>query len=211
MLLITPLMATQPVKSNLSILNDTNSQYVEYKNKPKTALDLEDEKFLSIRRRNSEDKILPNYTLELAQKHIDIQEYILAQYYIKVYLRDYSDCGNLDKAWFLGIKSLFLKLKISESQEGLLEEIQRLGDDFMYEFPQSTYIKEMKNILDKSMLIEYDRNNDIANYYEKMGKPKAAALYRAKNAPYTQKVSTIPRPPKVKKSNLDLLNEDSFE
>jgi len=211
LLLITPLMATQPVKSNLSILNDTSNEDTPYKKKPKTALELEDEKFLSIRRRNIDDRVLPAYTLELAQKHIDSQEYILAQYYVKVYLRDYSDYGNLDKAWFLGIESLFLKLKLSESQKDGLDEILKLCDSFAYEFPKSTYIKEVKNIQNQSILIEYDRNNNIANYYEKIGKTKAAAFYRAKNAPYTQKVSKIPRPPKVKKSNLDLLSDDSFE
>ena len=200
-------MAVQLTKSNLDILDEDTKD----KKKPKTQLELADEKFLSIRQRNSEDKVLPSYTLELAQKHINVQEYILAQYYVKVYLRDYSAYGHLDKAWFLGIESLFLKLKISESQDNGVEEILKLCDSFAYEFPKSIYTKEVKNIENQSILIEYDRNNDIANYYEKIGKTKAAAFYRSKNASYTQKVSKIPKAPKMKKSNLDLLSDDTFD
>jgi len=211
LLLLIPLMAMQPIKSNLDILNDTPHEKSYHQEVSKTALELEDEKFISMRRQNSHHKSLPQFTLDLAQKHIEAQEYILAQYYVKVYLRDYRSYGQLDKAWFLGLQSLFLKFKVSESQESLLDEILRVGHNFQNTFPKSTYIKELDTILNQSTMIEYNRNEEIAAYYEKIAKPKAAALYRAKNNPYRATVSKIPIPPKVKKSNLDVLNEDTFE
>jgi hypothetical protein len=211
LLLMTPLMATQLMQSHLDILNDVADEESTYTHRPKTALELDDDKFVAIRRRNSENKILPQFTLDLAQKHIDAQEYILAQYYVKVYLRDYSVYGNLDKAWFLGIESLFLKFKISESQESLLNEILRVGHDFQNTFHESTYRKKVDTILNQSMMIEYDRNEEIAVYYTKMGKPKAAALYRTKNNPYRDIVSKMPRPVEEKQTDFDLLNDDLFE
>jgi outer membrane protein assembly factor BamD len=197
--------------SNLDILNDEPSEAYSKPQKPKTALELEDEKFVSIRRRNSEDAILPEFTLELAEKHLNQEEYVLAQYYVKVYLRDYRSDGQLERAWLLGLLSLFEKLKLTESQDTLLQEILRVGSNFENTFPKSPYLKHIKKIVDESIRIEYKRNNDIANYYEKIGKPQSAAFYRAKNTPYEEKMSQLPQPSKKKQSNLELLREDTFE
>ncbi len=210
LLLITPLMAKQSMQSNLDILNDVSNQDTSAIKKEKTALDLEDEKFASLQSSHSDDKTLPQRTLILAQKHIDAKEYILSQYYVKEYLRNYSADGQLDKAWFLGIQSLFLKFKISESQEALFKEILRVGHDFENTFSESIYKKEVHTILNQAILLEYNRNNDIANYYDKIGKPKAAAFYRAKNSIYSTEVSKMPRV-KEEKSNLNILNDDTAE
>ena len=205
LLLITPLMAKQ---SNLDILNDVSNTSTSSIKKPKTALDLEDEKFASVQTSNSDDKTLPQLTLNLAQKHIDAHEYILAQYYVKEYLRNYSADGQLDKAWFLGIQCLFLKYKISESQEALFREILRVGHDFENTFSESIYKEEVHTIRNQAIVIQSNRNNDIANYYEKIGKPKAAAFYRAKNSTYGTEVLSITRV-KEEKSNLDILSDDT--
>jgi len=221
-LLLTPILAlaTMPnnqsnkIKSNLEILNDTDEKDISYKAKPKSKLDLEDEKYRYIRQRNLKDKILPSFTLELAQKHIEAQEYLVAQYYVKIYLREYTMYGNLDKAWFLAIKSIYMKLKTSESQEDFLAEVRRLSNDFEKTFPQSIYKKEVITMLEDAMGTEYMRNENIAKYYENIGKLKAAQFYRAKNSNNPAITSKIKikalRKSTLSKtdSNLDILDED---
>lgn len=200
-------------QSNLELLNDnSNDETIESTiKKPKSALDLEDEKYIQIRQISSQNKRLPALTLALAEKHIDAQEYILGQYYVKIYLRDYSDNGNMDKAWFLGFKTLFMKFKTSESQQALLAEIRRVGNNFKQTFPESIYTKKVIDMLEEAMVIEYNRNEKIATYYEKIGKPKAAQFYRLKNSNAHLSPSTIQFKKFTKEkvySNLDILSEE---
>jgi len=209
-----PTHQSNQIKSNLEILNDTDENDMSYKAKPKSKLDLEDENYRHIRQRNFEDKILPTLTLTLAEKHIEAQEYLVAQYYVKIYLRDYSIYGHLDKAWFLGLKSLFMQFKTSESQKDFLKEITRISQGFPQNFPQSTYTEEALKILKEARIIQYNRNEAIANYYEKIGKTKAAQLYHAKNnnalinlSPLEIKLAKQKRIKKIK-SNLYLLDEN---
>jgi len=221
-LLLIPFMASEAItnnkaKLNLEILNNPDEDTMFYQNKPKSKLDLEDEKYIRIRQRNLKDKILPNLTLELAQKHIEIQEYLVAQYYIKIYLQEYSFSDHLDKAWYLGLKSLFMKFKISESQKDFLKEITRISKGFSENFPRSKYTKEALKMLNEARIIQYNRNEEIANYYEKIGKIKAAKLYHSKNnnaliklSPLEIKLAKQKRIKKIK-SDFDVFDdEDSY-
>jgi len=204
------------VKSNLDILNDENEIDFVVK-KTKTALELEDDYYRQLSQINVKNIRLPALTLSLAQKHIDAQEYLMAQYYVKIYLRDYSLSGHMDKAWYLGLKSLFMKFKTSESQKGFLKEITKISQGFSRNFPQSKYREDALKILDEARIIQYNRNEDIANYYKQIGKTKAAKLYHDKNnnplinlSPLEIKLANQKRIKKIK-SNLDVLDDrDSY-
>jgi len=203
------------VKSNLDILNDVAENETDFfVQKTKTALELEDERYRQLSQINVKNSRLPALTLSLAQKHIDAHEYLMAQYYVKIYLRDYSLFRHTDKAWYLGLKSLFMKFKISESQKDFLKEITRISQGFSQNFPRSKYKEDALKILNEARIIQYNRNEEIANYYEKIGKTKAAQLYHAKNnnvlinlSPLEIKLAKQKRITKIK-SNLHVLDDE---
>jgi len=174
--------SSQKYTSNLDLLNEDIPQRVHVKNPdPQNTLALEDEHYLQICREDMNDTRLPELTLELAQKHMDAKEYLIAEFYVKLYIRDYAFGKALNKAWYIRIKSLFMQFQKSQSQEGLLKQIVAASRYFSTHFLQSNYREEVASILKASIGIAKERNEEIASYYESAGKKKAAAYYREKN------------------------------
>jgi hypothetical protein len=173
---------SQKHTSNLDLLNEDVPQRVSVKNSDsQNTLELEDERYLQIRGEDMNDTRLPELTLELAQKHMDAKEYLIAEFYVKLYIRDYAFGKALDKAWYIRIKSLFMQFQKSQSQEGLLKQIVAASRYFNMHFLQSTFQKKVASMLKTSIDIAKERNEEIAAYYESAGKKKAAAYYREKN------------------------------
>ena len=168
--------------SNLDILEGDISPHLKV-TQPivEGVLELEDEYYMKVRSVDMNDSRLPALTLDLAQKHMKAKEYLIAEFYVKLYIRDYAFGEALDRAWYIGTKSLFMQFKKSQSQEGLFTKIVASSRYFANTFLQSKYRKEVASMLKASIGIAKQRNEEIAAYYEKAGKKKAAAYYREKN------------------------------
>jgi len=147
----------------------------------KRDLVLADKRYLAYRGAHPESSKLPTYMLQLSKAHMEIGEYLLARYYAESYIREYPTGRRIDQAWFLRIKSLFLRYKENDSSQALADQLRAESRDFLSRFGKSPYRKEIKTMLAESQKIIRARNEEIAKAYERMGKTKAAEYYRNKN------------------------------
>ena len=144
-------------------------------------LELADKKYLEFRGMHPESSRLPALMLKLSRAHMEAKEYLLARYYAEAYIKDYSSGRRVDQAWFLRIKSLFLRFQSNSSAQVLADHLKEEGSAFVSGFPRSKYRSDVKKMLKESQKIIRARNEEIAKSYERMGKKKAAAYYRDKN------------------------------
>ncbi len=146
-----------------------------------------DSLYLSYRGEHPESKQLPGYMLKLSKAHMEIGEYLLARYYAESYISDYPSGKRIDEAWFLRIKSLFLRFKEIDHSQTLADQLREESKAFLAYFTHSSYRTEIKKMLEVSQQIIQEKNEEIAAAYERMGKKKAADYYRNKNKESSKK------------------------
>ena len=145
-------------------------------------LALADERYLAYRGAHPDSSKLPGLMLRLSRAHMEIGEYLLARYYAEAYITDYPTGRRVDQAWYLRVKSLSLRFENNDSSQELADMLAQECKDFLSHFRRSSYRTEVQEILKASKERIRKRNEEIALAYEKMGKMKAAAYYRKKNA-----------------------------
>ena len=140
-----------------------------------------DKLYLAYRGKHPESNKLPSYMLKLSKAHMKKKEYLLARYYAEAYITDYPSGRRVDQAWFLRVKSLFLRFKDNSSSQSLADQLREESKLFLDQFTRSKYRVEIKKMRKESQEIIKARNEEIAQAYERMGKKKAAEYYRNKN------------------------------
>lgn len=171
-----PLDDLRKKKKSVSTQKLTLSQAIAEGN-----LEQADTLYLDFRGEYPESDRIPNLMLKLSQAHIDQKEYLLARYYAESYISDYPDGKRVDLAWFLRLKSLFSHLTAKgsgEVQQGHFEEEIKA---FMANPVYRKYHAKADSLLKKYQEIRRQHNEELALYYEKLGKEKAAAFYREKS------------------------------
>jgi len=143
---------------------------------------LADERYLAYRGAHPDSSKLPGLMLKLSRAHMEIGEYLLTRYYAEAYITDYPTGRRVDQAWYLRVKSLSLRFENNDSSQELADMLAQECKDFLSHFRRSSYRTEVQEILKVSQERIRKRNEEIALTYEKMGKMKAAAYYRKKNA-----------------------------
>jgi len=144
-------------------------------------LEYADNLYLGYREKNPDSETIPALMLRLAKAHMQQREYLLARYYTESYIRDYPDRKNVDEAWFLRLKSLFLRFQSEGSAENLEKQFQGEAAMFVEDPAYRKYHEKVREMLEEAKEMQRQRNEALAVYYEKRKKPKAAAFYRNKN------------------------------
>ena len=144
-------------------------------------LEYADNLYLDYRGKNPDSQKLPSMMLTLSQAHIKQKEYLLGRYYAEAYITDYPDGRKVDEAWFLRLKTLFLRFRSQGSGEDLGKQFQEEAGAFVENPLLRHYHAKTKKMLKTFKEILYQRNKALAEYYEKHGKHKAAMFYREKN------------------------------
>ena len=140
-----------------------------------------DNLYLEYRGEHPDSSKTPAMILKLSKAHIREKEYLLARYYAEAYITDYPDGKNVDQAWFLRLKALFLRFRSPGSVDSLGEQFEEEAVAFISDPFYRKYHAKVREMLKEAKKIQYQRNEALALYYEKLGKPKAAAFYRQKN------------------------------
>ena len=154
---------------------DLNEAIMQHK------LEYADTLYLEYRGEHPDSRKIPAMMLKLSKAHIKEKEYLLARYYAEAYITDYPDGKNVDQAWFLRLKALFLRFRSPGSVDSLGEQFQEEAELFISDSFYRKYHAKVREMLKETKKIQYQRNEALALYYEKLGKPKAAAFYRQKN------------------------------
>jgi outer membrane protein assembly factor BamD len=157
-------------------------------------LDKADNLYISLRSEHMRSPLLPTATMELAQAHMEDHAYIMADYYLDEYLKKYASGERIEQAKFLKIKAAFLGIKdINKDQKLMIDTLSEV-DKFVKEYPKSAYLPVVQTIKVRLNMAQYMLNENIASLYARLGKEKAATIYKNKNANSPLNVADIKAP-----------------
>jgi outer membrane protein assembly factor BamD len=157
-------------------------------------LDKADNLYISLRSEHMRSPLLPTATMELAQAHMEEHEYIMADYYLDEYLKKYASGERIEQAKFLKIKAAFLGIKdINKDQKLMIDTLGEV-DKFIKNYPTSSYLPVVQTIKVRLNMAKYMLNENIASLYARLGKEKAAKIYKDKNSNSPLNVADIKAP-----------------
>ena len=157
-------------------------------------LDKADNYYISLRSEHTRSPLLPTASMLLAQAHMEDQAYIMADYYLDEYLKKYAKGSNIERAKFLKIKAAFLGIKdINKDQKLMLDTLKNV-DKFVQRYPSSIYLPVVDTIKVRLNMAQYMLNENIASLYTRLGKDKAAEIYKNKNANSPLNIADIKAP-----------------
>jgi len=157
-------------------------------------LDKADNYYISLRSEHIRSPLLPTATMFLAQAHMEDQAFIMADYYLDEYLKKYATGSGVEQAKFLKIKAAFLGIKdINKDQKLMIDTLNEVNK-FVKSYPSSDYLAVVQTIRVRLSMAQYMLNENIASLYGRLGKDKATAIYRAKNANSPLNIADIKAP-----------------
>ena len=157
-------------------------------------LDKADNYYISLRSEHMRSPLLPTATMFLAQAHMEDQAFIMADYYLDEYLKKYAIGSGVEQAKFLKIKAAFLGIKdINKDQKLMIDTLGEVNK-FVKSYPSSDYLAVVQTIRVRLNMAQYMLNENIAMLYARLGKDKAAQIYRAKNSNSPLNIADIKAP-----------------
>jgi len=157
-------------------------------------LDKADNYYISLRSEHMRSPLLPTATMFLAQAHMEDQAFIMADYYLDEYLKKYAVGSGIEQAKFLKIKAAFLGIKDINKDQKLMIDTLNDVNKFVKAYPSSDYLSVVQTIHVRLNMAQYMLNENIASLYSRLGKDKATAIYRAKNAHSPLNIADIKAP-----------------
>ena len=124
----------------------------------------------------------------------------MADYYLDEYLKKYASSKTIELAKFLKIKAAFLGVKDINRDQKLMIDTLKNVDRFTKEYPNSIYRPMVDTLKVRLYMAQYLLNENIARLYSRIGKEKAAKIYRDKNRKSVLNITDIKAP---KESFLD--------
>ena len=141
---------------------------------------LSDDDYVAFRDTHEHSPKIPKMIVSLIKKHFNKGESLLAQFYCDEYHRDFPSGKERDEVDYLHLKILFYRYD--------REHDDRIADQSRVEAKRylavhgmmSPYRSRVAALLERLRQRENTRNEDLAEYYKKKGKPKAEEFYRGK-------------------------------
>jgi len=163
-------------------------------------LEKADKQYISLRSEHRGTNLLPTAMLMLALAHMDNEEYLLSNFYLDEYLARFPGGSRGEYARYLKLKAAFLSIgDIDKDQKRIFTALTE-AKNFQSAHGGSKYAPLVQTIIARLEMSLYLLNEDVASLYERVGKPKAAEIYRKKNSVYIYKDGDIDR------SNVGLLS-----
>ena len=147
-------------------------------------LEKADSYFSSLQSEHIGSPLLADATLIMAQAHMAYEEYLLSEHFLDEYNRRYATREGHEYVEFLKIKAKFLALPHAGRDQGLINETLKSVGVFKTTYPYSTYIPLVNTMETQLQLAKGTLNNQIAELYTRLGKPKGTKYY-ANIAPVT--------------------------
>lgn len=141
-------------------------------------LEKADSYFSSLQSEHISSPFLSEATMIMAQAHMAHEEYLLSEHFLDEYIRRYATPEGREYAEFLKIKAKFLALPNPGRDQGLIDETLNSVETFKRSYPNSMYLPLVHSMETQLQLARGVLNEQIAELYERLGKPKAAGSYR---------------------------------
>ena len=156
--------------------------------------DKADNYYISLRSEHMRSPLLPTATMLLANAHMEDESYLMSDYYLDEYLKKYATGEEVERTKFLKIKAAFLGVKnINKDQKLMIDTLKNM-DEFIKTYPNSKYRPIVDTLKVRLNMAQYMLNENIARLYDRIGKKKAAAIYRAKNKSSVLNMADIEAP-----------------
>ncbi|MGM0533350.1 MAG: outer membrane protein assembly factor BamD [Campylobacterota bacterium] len=144
-------------------------------------LDMADDYYLSLQSEHPKSPMLEAATLILAKAHEDSRENLLAEFYYDEYVKRYAQGQNMAYYQFKKVDSAFKHLKATNKNQKLIHETIADAQYFLENYADSVYVPAVETIKTKLQMTKYMINENIAGLYDRVGKEKAADIYRQRN------------------------------
>ncbi|MFY9143345.1 outer membrane protein assembly factor BamD [Sulfuricurvum sp.] len=141
-------------------------------------LEKADSYFSSLQSEHISSPFLSEATMIMAQAHMAQDEYLLAEHFLDEYIRRYATPEGREYAEFLKVKAKFLALPNPGRDQGLIDETLKGVETFKMNYPYSIYIFQINTMETQLQLARGVLNEQIAQLYERLDKPKGAGYYR---------------------------------
>lgn len=142
-------------------------------------LEKADSYFSSLQSEHISSPFLSEATMIMAQAHMAHEEYLLSEHFLDEYIRRYATPEGREYAEFLKVKGKFLALPNAGRDQGLIDETLKGISIFKSSYPYSTYTPLVNTMETQLHLARGVLNEQIAQLYDRLGKPKASAYYRS--------------------------------
>jgi outer membrane protein assembly factor BamD len=143
-------------------------------------LDDADDTFVSLESEHRKSPLLQSAMIIIINAHIEEEEYAMANYYLDEYLKKFTQANEVDYIRFLKIKSNFLAFKQQYREQKLLKTTLEQTDEFLKKYPKSQYIYLVQDIKSRLLMAKSQFDNEIAQLYTRIDKPKASKYYEQK-------------------------------
>ena len=184
--------------TNKSTVPSALSETVIYKNIAdaiiKEDLDKADELYLSLKSRYANSLLLEDATRMLLIAHMQKQEYLLANFYATELQKRFENDQNSDEFAFLKLKAHFMGIKETNKDQKLITQTVAMADTFKQHHSDSAFVPLADTLYLKLLMTRFLLNENIAALYDRIGKTKAAAIYREKNSAIGLSKEEINRP-----------------
>ena len=157
-------------------------------------LEKADKEYLSLRSEHMDSKLLPTAMLALAQAHMADEEYLLANYYLDEYLKSYGGGARGEYARFLKLKASFLGIHDINKDQKLVNDTLARCQSFYVTHRSSRYAPLVQTMIVRLQMAQYLLDDDITSLYERVGKEKAAEIYKKKMQKFLYKREQIADP-----------------
>ena len=157
-------------------------------------LEKADNDFTSLESEHISSPLIPQAMMILGQAHMDQEEYMLAQFYMDEYMKRYGSFKNREFAEFLKIKAAFYGLHSPQRDQKLIDDTIAKARNYSRKYRNGEYVPMAKTIEARLEMTRYLLNEKVAALYDRRDKPKAAKIYRQRNAASWIKMEDI-RPP----------------
>ncbi len=158
-------------------------------------LEKADNLFTSLESEHISSPLIPQAMMILAQAHMDAEEYLLAQFYMDEYMKRYGSFKNRMLAEFMKIKAAFFGLRSPQRDQKLIEDTLARARNYILKYPSGEFTPIVETIETRLAMTEYLLNEKIARLYDRRDKPRAAAIYRKRNASGWVRKEDIAPPP----------------
>lgn len=144
------------------------------------SLDKADGYFSSLQSEHIGSPLLSEATMIMAQAHMRVGEYLLAEHFLDEYIHRFADVKEREFASYLKMRAKFMALPQPRRDQTLIHDALALGNEFTKTYPNSPYMLGVNTMLVKLTLARANLNQTIAGLYKRLDKPKASVFYAEK-------------------------------
>jgi outer membrane protein assembly factor BamD len=159
-------------------------------------LEKADDYYTSLASEHAMSPLLKESMLILAHAHSEIEEHILAEFYLDEFIKRFGDSQNMQYIKFLKLRAKFKAFKRPKRDQKLLDTILSDSVDYIKEHPDSIYNPLVNTILVKTYMSRYLLDKEILELYKRMDRNVSIQKYQEKLNTYKVDDSMIIQPEK---------------